>query len=55
MQLPLPFTRARVEIGAPIYVPHDADNQAIGAKLGELQEALDAINRHGEKWRTIPA
>jgi lysophospholipid acyltransferase (LPLAT)-like uncharacterized protein len=55
MQLPMPFTRARIEIAAPIYVSDDADTQAISAKLGELQQALDAINRRGEEWRTLSA
>lgn len=51
MQLPLPFTRARVEIAAPIYVPHDADDQAVAAKRDELQQSLEEINQRGEDWR----
>ena len=51
-QLPLPFTRARVEIGAPIYVPSDADDGAVQAKLTQLQQTLEKINQHGESWRT---
>ena len=50
MQLPLPFTRARVEIGAPIYVPRDADDLFVSAKRDELQEALDELNDRGEEW-----
>ena len=55
MQLPLPFTRARVEIAAPIYVPDDADDVTLAAKLDELQQALEAINQRGEEWRNSPA
>lgn len=51
-QLPKPFTRARVEIAPPIFVPPDADEQMLEAKRDELQHALDEINRRGEQWRT---
>ena len=51
MQLPLPFTARAVEIAAPIYVPHDADDEAIDAKRDELQRALDEITQRGEDWR----
>ena len=53
MQLPLPFTRARVEIAAPIYVPHDAGDQAVNAKRDELQRALEEIHESGECWREV--
>jgi lysophospholipid acyltransferase (LPLAT)-like uncharacterized protein len=55
MQLPLPFTRARVEIAAPIYVPRDAADKVVVAKRDELQRALDEINQRGEDWRGSPA
>jgi lysophospholipid acyltransferase (LPLAT)-like uncharacterized protein len=44
-QVPKPFTRARVRLAAPIYVPADADEAALEAKRAELQRALDEINR----------
>jgi len=50
-QVPKPFTRARVEIAAPIYVSADANDEALAAKREELQRALDEINQHGELWR----
>ena len=50
-QVPKPFTRARVDIAPPIYVPHDADEAALEAKRDELQQALDEINRDGDEWR----
>ena len=43
-QVPLPFTRARVDIAPPIYVPADADDKALESKRDELQAALDNIN-----------
>lgn len=43
MQLPLPFTRARVEIAPPIYVPPDADGDTLAAKRDLLQSALDHL------------
>lgn len=50
-QVPKPFTRVRVDIAPPIYVPDDADEQLLEAKRDELQQALDAINARGDGWR----
>lgn len=44
LQVPLPFTRARVRIHPPIHVPAGADEDALAAKRDELQRALDSIN-----------
>lgn len=44
LQLPLPFTKARVRIAAPIYVPSDADEKLLETKRQELQRALDSVN-----------
>ena len=49
-KLPWPFSRARVDIAAPIYVPADADEETLEAKRDELQRALDGINRRGKQW-----
>jgi lysophospholipid acyltransferase (LPLAT)-like uncharacterized protein len=49
-QVPLPFTRARVDIAPPIYVPPDADDKLLESKRDELQAALDEINRRGKEW-----
>jgi lysophospholipid acyltransferase (LPLAT)-like uncharacterized protein len=48
-QVPLPFSRARVDIAAPIYVTADADEDTLTAKRDELQAALDGINARGEE------
>src|SRR5258707_4973152 len=50
-QVPLQFTRARVEVAPPIYVAKDASEEAMLTKRDELQQALDEINRRGEQWR----
>src|SRR3989449_9772255 len=44
-QVPKPFTRARVYIAPPIYVPPDADEEQLKEKRDELQGALDNINQ----------
>src|SRR5229473_3037022 len=47
-QVPKPFSRARVTIAPPIFVPADADENTLNAKRDELQQALDEICRDGE-------
>src|SRR6266446_6867390 len=42
-QVPKPFSRARVTIAPPIFVPADADENTLNAKRDELQQALDEI------------
>jgi len=44
-QIPKPFTRARVYVAPPIYVPPDADDHLLAAKRDELQRALDELNQ----------
>lgn len=52
-QLPFPFSKARVTIAPPIFVPADADENALNAKRDELQAVLDGINRSEEIWATV--
>jgi lysophospholipid acyltransferase (LPLAT)-like uncharacterized protein len=51
-QVPKLFSRARVTIAPPIFVPPDADEARLNAGRDELQRALDEINQRGENWRT---
>ncbi len=51
LQIPKPFTRARIFIAEPIYVAADADETAIEAKRQELQSKLDAAVEFGKQWR----
>lgn len=50
-QIPKPFTRARVYVAPPIYVPADADEAMLAAKRDELQQTLDNLNHQSEEWR----
>lgn len=50
-QIPKPFTRARVYVARPIYVPADADENVLAAKRDELQQTLDHLNRQSDEWR----
>jgi lysophospholipid acyltransferase (LPLAT)-like uncharacterized protein len=54
-QVPMPFTRALVEIAPPIAVPANADEEILNAKRDELQSALDEINERGNQWRKQPS
>src|SRR5688572_13862224 len=47
-QFPFPFTRVRVDIASPIYVPPDAGENLLEAKRDELQTTLDDINQRGK-------
>lgn len=51
LQIPKPFTRAKVIIAEPIYVPEDADDAEIEKKRLELQSKLDAAVELGKQWR----
>jgi len=51
MQVPRPFTRARVLIGPPIVIPSDADEKLMECKLSELQEILDRLVQRGNEWK----
>src|ERR1043165_6595209 len=50
-QIPKPFTRARVYVAPPIYVPPDANEEVLAAKRDELQQTLDDLNHQSEEWR----
>ena len=51
LQIPKPFSRAKVFIAEPVYVEKDADEAEIENKRLELQAKLDALNEIGAKWR----
>lgn len=51
LQIPMPFTRAKLMIGEPIFVAGDADAGEIEAKLNDLQLSLDAMVLAGTEWR----
>lgn len=51
MQVPRPFSKAQVLIAKPIYVPTDAGEAELKAKLAELQTALEELAGAGDEWR----
>jgi lysophospholipid acyltransferase (LPLAT)-like uncharacterized protein len=51
LQVPKPFTRAKLIIERPIYVDANANEQEVESKLHELQLSLDAIVEAGANWR----
>lgn len=51
LKIPLPFTRALVLIGQPIFVPRDASSTDVAAKQEALQSELDNLLAEAEIWR----
>ena len=51
LQIPKPFTRAKLFIGEPIDVSKDANEAEIENKRAELQSKLDELTANGEQWR----
>ena len=51
LQIPKPFTRAKLFISEPIDVSKDADETEIENKRLELQSKLDELVVKGEQWR----
>lgn len=49
LQIPRPFTRARLKIGGPIYIDPSETNETVG--LLKLQTSLDDLVANGEQWR----
>ena len=43
LQIPRPFTRAKISITEPIYVPADASDEVVEEKRQKLQQALDEL------------
>jgi lysophospholipid acyltransferase (LPLAT)-like uncharacterized protein len=52
LQLPLPFSRALMQIAKPVYVPRDANGERIAAAQADLQSTLDKLRSDGESWST---
>jgi lysophospholipid acyltransferase (LPLAT)-like uncharacterized protein len=51
LQIPKPFSRARVFIAEPVYVAGDAGDEELENKRRELQKSLDELVARGEQWR----
>ena len=46
--IPIPFSRAIVQVAPQIYVPRDADQSLLEAKYTEMQSALERITKTAE-------
>ena len=51
LQIPKPFSLARVFYTEPVHVDPEADDDGIEAKRSEVQAKLDELVERGEKWR----
>jgi lysophospholipid acyltransferase (LPLAT)-like uncharacterized protein len=51
LQIPKPFTRARVFYAEPLFVPRDASDEEIEERRDELQNKLDGLVELGQQWR----
>jgi lysophospholipid acyltransferase (LPLAT)-like uncharacterized protein len=51
--LPKPFARAVILFAPPIYVPPDANQEALEAKHGEMQRELERVRDVAESWFTL--
>jgi len=51
LQLPLPWTKAKVYYAPPIYVSADANAKELENKLRELQAGIDILVEKGRRWR----
>lgn len=51
LQIPKPFTRAKVFIANPIFVSPEADHVELKAKCQEVQRKLDELVSYGKIWK----
>ncbi len=51
MQIPKPFTTAKIFIAEPIYVEKSADKDELENKRREVQRKLDELVELGKQWR----
>lgn len=51
LQIPKPFTRAKVFVGEPVFVSKDIDKKNIENKRREVQIKLDELVEIGQQWR----
>lgn len=51
LQIPYPFTQAKVFVGTPIFVSKKINENEFENKLEEVQKQLDELVKRGENWR----
>lgn len=50
-QIPKPFSKVKLMIENPIYVPENASDDGLESKRIELQSALESLVEQGKNWR----
>ncbi len=53
LQIPKPFSRARVFFAAPVSIGKEADEREVETKRRELQRKLDEAVESGKQWRQV--
>ncbi len=51
LQIPKPFSRAKIFFGTPIYISSEVNNEELENKRLELQNSLDELVNRGVQWR----
>ena len=51
LQIPKPFSKAKVYLAEPVFVPKDSDKDEIEKRTKELQRKLDELVLIGKQWR----
>jgi lysophospholipid acyltransferase (LPLAT)-like uncharacterized protein len=51
LQIPIPFSKAKVFFGEPIVVSSDAEDEDLEAATATLQGSLDELVERGKQWR----
>lgn len=51
LQIPIPFSKAKVFFGEPIAVDSEADDTVLEAATESLQKSLDQLVERGKNWR----
>jgi lysophospholipid acyltransferase (LPLAT)-like uncharacterized protein len=49
-QIPLPFSRAMIQIGTPIYVSRQASEEELQQRFEEMQKTLDQLQEEAEAY-----
>lgn len=52
-QIPMPFSRARVFMAPPIWIPKNADQETVRASHADMQAVLDDLLRRGSVWEKM--
>lgn len=49
-QIPMPFTRAKVFMAEPLWIPPDTDEEAVRGYRDRMQGILDELQERGNDW-----